>query len=110
MGLITHWLQEIFKPEIEVIVPQNNTMIPSVGDNNSGMVCGVDGCSNNASFKINYRSNDGRVEIEEYRCGHHRNVRKRDMRENKMAISTGKSLSEIRKKTRGKRYDNNNNK
>ena len=106
MGIITHWLQEIFKPEIELIVPQNNTLIPTSNDtSSSGMICGVDGCNNKASFKIRYMSNDGRVEIEEYRCNNHRNVKKRDMRENKMAITTGKNLSDVRKKTRGKNWD-----
>lgn len=105
MGIIQEWLREIFKPEVEVIVPQNNTFIPAAETNNSGMVCGVAGCDSNASFKIKYRSNDGRVEIEEYRCNKHKNVRKRDMRENKMAITTGKSTEEIRRKTRGKNWD-----
>ena len=106
MGIIKYWLQEIFKPEIEVIVPQNNTFIPAENNiSNTGMKCSVNGCNNNASFQIKYYSNDGHTEIVEYRCSTHKNVRKRDMRENKMMITAGKNTDEIRKKTRGKNWD-----
>jgi len=64
------------------------------------MKCSIVGCTNEASFIITYKSNDDRTTIQEYRCSSHISTKKRDIRENKMAFTTGKSLENIRLKTR----------